>query len=457
MKTFVHPVLGEVAELPPDLQPWKVWKHLLNPTEDWGKLTDVAREDLISKARANGCPRWKPTDSSPAVARSCNRCLVRLHATVWRDTYRAELVATTELGTKRHEHAKTVLSTPRGCVIVVQDSRVLTVYRPHPPGLAVPRTEAQFVRAASRVLRQTTGVHQMTADEALALSIDNPGDVWHLALAIADAETSGTWTVEQNAAVVERLAQVASSTREVLRPSYALFDALEAALDASDLEELEPVVCAVSDWLEVTERVHGEASARALLDQVADLIALAPDPWRGLQPLISGRLSRTVGVAVAWWTELDEVVGALALDALPVVHAAKSTLARTVAAPGFWARFQSTLRALGRQVEGALKPGTGRLVPAIELGGDLSVAVEARFDPPVGARVFVVDADHPRGEELTGEVVAGEEVWQLDRARDATWWVVVYGDVPGRDLEAVLAAVADRPDAHVEYGPLHLE
>lgn len=453
MKTWTHPELGEVGELDPDLQYWKVWKHLLEPNERWDRLTGTPRESLISTSRANGCPGWKRQDGSPRVGPSCRRCLERLHNETWREVYGRELVESVAHAPHRRDPTKHCVVSVRGCFFVLQKAVVLTVFRPDSKGSDVLWDEADYKRHAVRYFQNTTGRIQMQPAEARKLDINRAAEVWSLALAYGDG---AGWSPEDREAVAQRLRSVPPPVRQRLRPTEALYDALEAALEERAVDELELVVDGLADWLRVVELLHGNTAAQDILEHSADIVALAPAPWLALQPLVDERRAQAEGVAAAWWEELDELLGALRLSEVPVVHPAPSTLAAKVAgrveAPPRLATLWSALRRLGTRF---MQPSQPRFAARVaELGGDTATEVRVTGPLPAGVRVFVVDGDHPDGEELTEDWPLGS-IWELDHPEDETWLVTVSGDVAGTSLAQVLEAAAADPEARVEVAPLH--
>lgn len=456
MKTWMHPELGEVAELSDKAKPLKAWNHVLKVSEDWAALTGVAHAAAVSLADQAECPSWGRHEGRVLPRgwpTTCFCCLHALHDDVWRSVYGRELMETTKLGNQRRNPKRRMLSTPRGCIIVVQQGCIISVYRPHPPGLNVPFSEQDFIEQADYVLDKNTGARTMTAQQALRRALDHPTPVWHVSLALGHARATGGWTEEECQRVQQRLKRVPAAVKASLVPSAELFDSLEAAQDETDSSELEPVVDGLADWLVVTELLHGNTSARAILEHAAALVTLAPPAWLALQPLVTDRAAEARGVAADWWVELDEMLGALRLAEVPAVHLAEATLAQKVAAEPVWAAMWAPLQALEARAIQATRPTLAARVA--ELGSDSATGVTATGPLPDGARVFMVDAEHPEGEELTDEWEADEVIWELDHPDVPTWLVTVYGGVPGTTLAAVLEAAAADPNARVEVAPVH--
>ncbi len=456
MKTWMHPELGEVGELRPKQSPLKTWNHLLKASENWTVLTGVAHADLSNRARAAGCPNWRRVKKVAWLA-PCTDCLRQVHDQHWRATYGRELVTTTKLGRQLHRAKRWTLASPQGCIIIVDRGQIISVYRPHPEGLTVPFSEQDFRDQCDHVLRKDTGARAMTPQEAQRRPLDSPTALWHVALALSHAEATGAWSAEECGAVRERIATVPAAVKAILLPDAALFDALEAAQDEPEADELEPLVDTVADWLAVVERVHGNTAAQDVLEQSADIVALAPAAWLALQPLVDERRAQAKGMAAAWWEELDELLGALRLAEVPAVHAAPSMLAAKVAAredvPSLLATLWSTLSSLGQRLGQPAQPNLVERV-ATELSNGQAVDVKVTGPLPSGVRVFVVDGDHPRGEELTADWPLGS-IWELDHPGDETWLVTVSGNVAGASLAEVIEAAAAAPEARVEVAPLH--
>ena len=453
-----HPQLGEVSEMQPEEQEVKGWKHLYDPLERWDQLFDTAIEKLHSQARANGCREWRRRLKGmrhPRLARACRGRLHRHHDEFWRAAYAEALMSPeSRIGKDRFwEGNPTVLASPRGVWLVLtpDGGRVFNAFRPHPPGQGVNWEEHDFAAQAYRRFMQNTGTAMSDRSQQLQRVVTRPVDAWHLALVVGSA-LADPQPVEADALrdAMTRLRGLSESVRRAALPTQEdLLDALEGALDESseDLEDATTAVLSVENALVAYELLLGEAAAKQLHLVVEGLVAWAPESWLGLETAVAARREETVGVAQAWWETVDEVLAAILVSQAETVHSSVSTLADRLTTPPWWESWAERMSAVPHVLVKPLRMGVQ--THAASLG-----VAEEPWDVrssglPHGVQLFIVDADSPEGENVTGDVEDGGAIWLLEKPGQEAYVVRIEGIPSAVDLATALSQVGKTPGAQV--------
>jgi hypothetical protein len=457
---WLHPKIGEFTPIPAARQPLKVWKHLYATTEAWTAIVGVDTSRLHHEARSHGCPellaRGGPRE--PSFSPECTAHLRADHDTHWVDAYKAEIFDPRTLVGPKHRGRRWVMATPRGVYVVVEPgspSYVCTVYRPHPPGTDVPPSEPLFVRNAANRWRRETNMRLGELKEWLRAPATTAGEVWLLAHAIAIAKAEGGEDVSNALAEAEsRLAVAPRSLRmQAIPVPDRLLERLEAALKDDDDDEAASVVLDLEDAIGVTAVLSGDHAASDLMERLSNLVDWAPPGWADLVTLVDDRRGAVRGVTARWWDILADRLDAIALEDLPARQVVPATIAPTLFAPPWWRRFADGLARLGESVWRALEPSAAGLrVGPVGLGTAAEKwEVCALENLPCGpdTRVFVVDAEHPSGEEVTADIGASGSIWMLEAPGQEAILVVVRG-LTGSDLAEVIARATEGGPGTIE-------
>lgn len=454
---WLHPQLGEIREMHRDEQEVKGWKHLYAPQEQWEQLTGVPAETLHSQARANGCGPWRLPEKRghPRLGGACRSCLYRHHDRIWREAYGEALMdPRSRIGADRlWTGTPTVLASPRGVWLVLRPTgdRVFNAFRPHQLGKKVYWSEEDFAREAERRFRNRTSTAMSDRTRQLRRQVARPADVWHLALLVAEAQADPR--PEEHTAVQDALATLAALPeplrRDALPDEAVLVDALDGLLDAplDDPNEAIDVVLAIEDALVGTEVLLGQAEAGRLREAVEGVAAWAPASWLALQHVVDTRELEVVGVAREWWQTFSDVLAALEVGEAPRVHAPQASLVDGLTAPPWWTRWATLVAEVSR---GLLEPrALGLRVGVGHLGGadEWEVSVPQL---PASTQVFVVDAEHPEGEDVSEDAWSGGAIWLLEEPGQEACVVRIDGVPRTSSLAAALAQASDDPEAQVQ-------
>lgn len=346
-----------------------------------------------------------------------------------------------------------MLASPRGVWLVLRrtEERVFDAFRPHPPGKGVDWEEEDFAVEANRRFARNTGASMRDRIQQLQRQVSRPVDAWHLALAVGAVQAAPQ--PEDGEALRDALARLRSlperMRREALPAREDLLDALEGVLEegGDDVDEATEVVLAIEDALVATEVLLGEAEATELHEAVEGLAAWAPEAWLGLQRVVEVRERETVGAAQAWWRTVGEVLDALELGDVQPVHAPEAQLADALTAPRWLERWMGRLSALG---QGFAEPRTlGMHVAVARLGAEADWEVAASGLPP-GVQIFIVDAEHPNGEDVTEDANDGGAIWLLEEPGQEACVVRVEGIPPAADLASALEKASRTPGSRVQ-------
>ena len=458
-----HPELGDIEQMPVENQRWKGWKHLHEPRERWDGLLGFEDGVLLSRAKANGCPRrgWAHVgDRSERLAHSCVACMHRHHDRWWREAYgQALLDPRTVHGRSRRRGRPMLFASPRGIFIVLTAGggrKVNTVYRPHPLGRSVLKTDRDFHDQALRRFEKETGVSTRDLNTGLARELRGPADVWLLALDVGAAQ-AGPGDIDQAMldGAVERIRSAPHEWLDEARPDpEEVLSALEAALDESaDPDDVVTVSAGVEDALVVLAAM-GEVERRArLLESALDLVGWAPPAWLDLEPLARARVAESRGDVQMWWSGVVEACEGLEVSEAPIHDGGVPTTSTArLFAPSWWERWRAALEGVGARVRELVHPAAA----GWELGAaQMSAAAGAwSVTPgrplPRGARVFIVDADEPDGVDVTPDYEAGEPIWLLEQPGQEARIIVLTGGGSEASLAAALEAARGAEGAQVE-------
>lgn len=446
-----HPTIGRFSSMPEGLQPGKVWRHLHSPNEQWSELVGTDTAGLRAAARAQGCPPWRGSGDYPWFSPACVPILREHHDRFWAEAYgRLLLDPSARCGRSKVDNRWVVLA-PRGVYGVIAPGRpssVLTIYRPHLRGLNVRLTEEHFAYEAAARWRKETEMPTSAARSELAQRVPDTAGLWRLAKAIGETESS----TEPEVVAARREAEtwlramppalLASAVPE----RAALLDDLEEALRDEDADVVGALL-GIEDAVVVTSVLAGASARDELVSALGDLLDWAPASWSRLAALPALRQASGAVSALSFWARAADAVEAATLQALPVVHRPAATLAAILVAPPWWQRWARELAAVGEGLAASLTPSQGGWALAVgRMSGDGGAwDVVPPGDLTAGERVFVVDAEHTDGMDVTADLVAGQPIWELERPGDEIRVIVVRGATPGTLAEALAAAASGAP------------
>ena len=427
---WTHPTAGAVLSIPAGLQPPKVWKHLYSPREDWTAL-GLPVEGLVAAVTALGAPPPTTRELPAGVHREVLAALREQHDGAWAPVYGTDLLAADTLVARSQDDRRWLFVSMRGVFAAADDSRgdgavVLSVYRPHPEGLNVPWSNGQYRRRAlDRWIRET----RMSASDPLAALAEvatppkDAAGAWELALALARARCAAPDSPLVGSAAV---ALAASSFRREAAPSQdQILDAVEQAIRDEDDDPLR-VLLAVEDAVLVTLELSDEAAADVLASRAADLLEWAPTSWARAAPF-AGRQGSAVAPVAAFWARVADALTGSALREQPATTRPQASLTDRLVPSN---RRRHTARLLRVPVDRLVRvaPVAPAYLPprwrasAAHLSGNAGWTL---VPPPelrtTTVQAWIVDDQHPDGEDITSEFRGGAEtsVWMLDPGDDA--------------------------------------
>jgi hypothetical protein len=431
---FNQPTLGVLEALPRFKQAEKVWKHFFSPTEGWSALAPPIPAVLLAGLSRAGC--GDPSSLAPAHIWSpgCDGALRAVHDEVWRGAY-AELLAAPETQCARSARdGRWIMLAPRGVYAVASTEEpptLVTVYRPHPRGLNVDVREEDFVFfAAQRWVRETRMPVQSLITE-LDRRVVEPVAVWRVARAVAEAQA------QSDEAIVDAASQAAAwlgglppaLTSAALPSPARLLDLLQAALGDEDCD-VEVLLGDLEDAVLVTAALRGVDEADRLSGALGAVLDWCPPSWGVAAPFVLQRIESGPAWARSFWRQVDEAIGAAALQASPPVHRPEATLTAKLLAPPWWRSMLERLASLGGDAVRLLSGTEAGWVAGPARMGSANHSWDVRAPTevlPAGTRVFAVHAGCPEGEELTGELRAGEPIWELEAPGEELRLVLVRG------------------------------
>lgn len=495
MATWQHAVVGEVDFLPPLCRPKKVWKHLFDPAEHWER---ICAQDLgAARREAEAVLGYSRKEKSelPYVDggqwQRARQLLAQHHDAIYGPAYQAEMNSPETRWGPMNAHQRVAGLTPRSVWLVVElgsPSCVITAFRPHPPTQGVDWDEADFRRhALSRfnMLQYT----DMDAENLVRATVEN----LRRAVTIAPRSVRELWwlasatgygrMLSKHAAVFAVLPAAEANLRGA---DLRLVAELRAVLDwdacsrelASGLKEesseaAEQALATAEELLAVATTIGAEVQADLFCADAEALIAWAPAAWTHLANYAAGRC-RAFGdadnIALRLWNALDTaVLGAALRQEEPVVRPTAQLVDAILpqVAPWYWwtqqvAALASNMgTALGEWVHKCCEALTVRR-PAPALGGTRAALWEIHGQPATNApahyRVFVVDADHPEGHEVTNTFTNSDgHLWDLEKAADRAVVLVIAARHPltVTGLEALLNDATQRDDVVVQAREIH--
>lgn len=446
-----HPTIGRFSSMPEGLQPGKVWRHLHSPNEHWFELVGADTDALRAAARAGGCPPWRGSGLYPEFSESCAVVLRDHHDRFWAEAYgRLLLDPSARYGRSKADNRWLVLA-PHGVYGVIAPGRpswVLTIYRPHLRGLNVRLTEEHFAYEAAARWRKETEMPTSGSRSELARRVPDTAGLWRLAKVIGETESSA----EPDLVAARRDAETwlratpGAQLAAAVPDRAALLDDLEEALGDENADVVGALL-GIEDAVVVTSVLAGNRARDELVSALGDLLDWAPPSWSRLAALPAMRRAAGAPSALSFWERAADAVEAAALQALPVVHRPVATLAAMLVAPPWWQRWVRQLAAAGEGFVASLTPSqSGWAVAVGRMSGDGGAwDVVPPGDLAAGDRVFVVDAEHPDGMDVTADLVAGQPLWELERPGDEIRVIVVRGATTGTLAEALAAAASGAP------------
>lgn len=446
---WMHPIIGELLPLPSHLQPQKVWRHLHSPAEAWTTIVGTDTSRLQSAARAWGCPDWRSEGDYPVFRRGCADRLREQHERHWASPYGSLLLAPATRCARSRWEDRWLLLAPHGVYSVVvpgHPSWVLTVYRPHARGLSVTSSEEDYVHFAEARWCRETGMNSSMLRAELERRATDPVGVWRLALAVGQSENASDGVIVALREEARRwLGGLTAEIKAAATPApSSLLDALEVAVRDTDAD-VTGTLLELEDAVVVTAVLVGQGAGERLIETLGALLDWTPPGWAHLAAMASARLSEAPVAAIALWEKVDEALGAAVVRELPAAHRPAARLASSLVSPSWWRRWSEDLEVLGETAVTWLSaPEAGWAVAAGSLSRDSGPW--AVVPPPSliqrGARVFVVHADEPGGEDVTADLGIGQVLWQLDEPGDEIRVVIVEGVAVGTLAEAIEKATS---------------
>lgn len=445
---LMHPTLGTLLPLTQQDQPGKVWRHLHSPTEDWSALvgTDTAR--LHSAARAWGCPQWRADGAYPSFRPACAERLRAQHDRYWVGVYGPLLVDPAARCARSARDNRWAILAPRGVYAVVLSNtpaRVITVYRPHPPGLNVCPAEEDFVFFAERKWSRETGMAATQLFSELERRSPDPIGVWRLALAVGAAEAHPEPEIRSASTLAELwLAELPPTVRAAAIPDRSkLLDALEGILREAEVE-VAGTLFDLEDAMVVTGVLAGAPARDALLDSLGQLLEWSPQSWSGLADIATERIAEGPHWVRTFWEKVADSVSTAVFQGMPALHRPMATLTESVLAPPWWSRWARKLSLAPERASSLSASEAGWMLAAARLSGDGSVwdvvppkdVIEGR------PRVFVVHSGAPMGEEVTTDLGAGQALWELEHPGDEIRVMLLEGTSGATLSECVEAALS---------------
>lgn len=430
--------LGEILPLDVRVQPQKVVKHFYNPTERWDVLAVVEMAALDEEARAAG---FEPGTVPPSDARS-SIVLRRHHDLHYGPTYLNALAAsTTRWAPQPSQGASRALACSAEGILIAFDCKprckVITAFRPDLPLRGVYPTTRDFALEAHRRWRSSVTPTTRRQDaETLSEALDSDqGDLlsaWRLATALGHTRGSAAEASRDRIAAAEaRLDALGPDGRRALLDAIdadRCLDALaDAILEGDDTEALDRLL-ALEDILAACLVLGDTVRAEQLAEEGLVRVSCAGPELLTLAAYAEIRSPSTSGVLSRFWREIGEEVVANTLRLAPP-H--EGPALPSPALPLLRQFLDATLAVMVKLIDSVRVPQ-----PALSSRAHaLEVHAQGTAAPGSTLRAFVVDRDHPTGEEVSDLLAREHNRWTFQG------WRVEPDD------EAVLVVVSGGHDA----------
>ena len=495
MSDWRHPVIGPIAPMPRDRQPWKTWKHLYDPAEHWDRLCEGDfQESAIRVGRIAG--------RNPTRVRNLNRVdakyrrlirplLEKDHDAHYSPAYLKEMRSEGTIWAEGKDRRRCFKAlSPRSVFLVVERremNTVVTAFRPHPPTSGVNWSEDDFGKHARRYFSANTGAVVKT-DKAREVAQDlekyaqaPPGDaqaLWWLALSVGMGRVLSSVDEVAAALPAAEKALGAAATETVNELEAALdwsgtLDGISDGLEDDRSDSLEEALASGEDLLVAAAVLGFDEEAASFLQDAAWCISWVPAAWGHLIDLATRRQAvvGTETLAGQFWTAVAQgVTGALLRESEPVSRPDARFADLILPAPSAWEKAHARASALAIDTathlvdmsQQALQWIDGLVVqqPVPAMGADkegASTNWELRATSPIAGhqRVFVVDDEEPEGAEITDFAKDDDDkvtLWELEEPGQVALVLIFASDaeIPGDRLDELLTAAEQRGDIAVE-------
>lgn len=485
MSAWTHPSLGSIELIPRKLCPRKVWAHFYDLREHWERLctVDVASMRLEAE-HIVGAARASQSVLPPLAGEQSHRAMDLLlshHDGTYAPAYASEMsspetVWTSSMDAMRRHRALT----PRAVFIVVQlglpRSWVVTAYRPHPPVQGVDWDEAELRRHGVWYFHKETGVN---VDELAPAVVQNlrrsssppstAKELWWLASAVGYGRLLRHVPEVHHAlpAAEAILSGTSTSLLEELRRALdweSLVGRLADALEEARPEDLEGVLAEAEELLAVAAAVGAESAAEAFCDEAEMLLPWLPAEWAHIAVRARHRVRAVAAepsLVMRLWTAVEDAgTAALAREVAPSVRPASRLADDLIPQQPRWFSWRDRIQDLATRastaattwIEQSIEGLTiAPLAPTMGASDRANDSWALRGRPAPGAphfRVFVVEAEHPDGSEVTGQFTEEDgELWRLGEHEQALV-VIIAGERPlaGLSMAQVLKEASTRDD-----------
>ena len=485
MSAWKHPSLGPIELIPRKLCPKKVWKHFYDSHEHWERVCtiDVASmrlqaEDIVGTARVN-------EPNLPRLAgdqwRRVRDILVSHHESTYAPAYSSEMSSPETVWTSSMDAAhRHQALTPRSIFVVVQLDRprswVVTAFRPHLPDQDVEWDEAELRRHGVWYFRKETGVNVDDLAPAVAENLrrvtrmpSTTKELWWLASAVGYGRLLRHVLEVHDAlpAAEAALFGTPDSLLEDLRRTLdwqRLMGRLADALKEARSEELEGVLAEAEELLAVGAALGAESAAEAFCAEAETMLPWLPAEWAHIADRARHRV-RTVAaepnlVVRLWIAVEDAATAALAREMEPSFRPASGIADDLIPQQPRWLIWLDRVGDLAARAAAAATSWidssiegltVAPMMPTMGVSGVSNDEWTVRGRPAPGAphyRVFVVDAEHPDGWEVTEQFTEADgDLWRLE-ANEPVLVVIIAGEQPlvGLGMAQVLDEASSRDD-----------
>jgi hypothetical protein len=449
------------------LRPRKVWKHLYDVREGWERITgaDVtamrrAGEDATGLRRANH--RELPDDLDALCKKAFRRVASGHHdgpylTAYWRGIEDPATRWTPVPDKIFRHHGLSKLSV--FLVVELGDpSCVVTAYRPHPKRKGV-MSEEELLDHGLKHFFRSTGVNledlaQRVAQELGAATATAPTTVsglWALAAAVG----TGRLILDHPdvAAVMPRAEAVLVAVGSDLHTALVRLLDWEAAVEEladgvqdDRPEDLEAALISSEELLAVANAIGEDARALQFLEDVEGILAWIPPEWSHLLAEASARCAMfeaSEKPAAHLWSLVEaSVVGATVRESAPNLRPEARLVSELLGQESGVVRLLDRIQDLGRRIAPEVRRALENLLtcftveeyePILSAVGEDVEDFDVRYpERPEDkyTRLFVVDALHPEGEDLTDKWQPQEVAWGFSEADGDTVLVLFSSERP---------------------------
>jgi hypothetical protein len=467
VKTTRREDLGEILPIDVTQQPRKVRKHFYCERECWGALVGVDIGMLVGEFRAAFGHEEIGVDDESVPGSRATVVLHRHHDKFYGPAYLSSLAESTTTWAPQLLHGATrALACSTDGVLIAFDRlprcKVVTAFRPDLPLRSVSPTTEDFRHEARRRWRQSvhrSGQHAETEDLADALASDR-GDLaslWRIVVALGRARAVLEGPAASLLAQADARLQKISPTQQqgMLREidEAAALDALADAVVEGDLPELLNRLVALEDILVAVNLLGDEARAARLTDEVAVRASCIGPELVEIAAYAERRAAASRGTLQQYWQEVGSEALANAIRLSPPARDRSSLLELL---SGWVADVvRATQASVAELVSGIAvsQPSLARGERPSEVHA-YGIASTERV-----LRAFLVDQDHPTGEDVSDLLTRtglrwSFQGWQVSPGDDAV--LVVLTGPDDESLAGGLGEVLARAGQEVAIDALPL-